>query len=768
MRKIIRFKNHFNVETVSDDGVYLLSELPGGIRLPGQLMLQLAPLLGGKHDRQQVVATLAGEIEPARVERALDRLLESGHVVEAAADADPRASGYWEMLGLDADAVSGALSGRRLELVTFGDVHDESFTAAAESFGLTVADPGVDAGDPDLTVVLVDDYLNANLAEFNRKQLAEGRSWLLAKPIGSVVWVGPVFEPSSTACWECLANRISGNQMIATYLRQRTGADSAPVTSLADLPASRRLATELIAMHAAKWFAAASSKQHRANDSFPGSEQLLDSGDVFTLSTLNLHSQRHLLRRRPQCPACGDAELQARLHQKPLALTSRPKADITDGGHRAKKPEALLAEFEPQISPITGPVKQLTKMPGSVDGLHTYHAGQNFAVPMPRIGDLRAGLRSAACGKGITETQAKASAVAEAIERYSGLHRGDEARITASLDELGKSGIAPNELALYSDRQFAERDWWNAKDYHFQRVCHPFDPSQSIEWTPIWSLTSQQPRYLPTASLFYGYPVQPGNVYAGADSNGNAAGTSVEDAIVQGFMELVERDSVALWWYNKLRRPSIDLTSFDEPYFSRWQELYRSVNRETWVLDLTSDLGIPAVAAVSHRVDKPVEDLLIAFGAHFDVKIAISRAMTEMNQFLPSVVHVGPDSDDYRFPDPQQQEWWRTATLANQPYLVPAADRQRTAADYTDLSTDDLAEDVRVAQRVVGNAGLEMFVLDQTRPDIGLPVVKVIVPGMRHFWTRFAPGRLYDVPVRMGWLAEPTPESDLNPIGMFL
>ena len=61
-----------------------------------------------------------------------------------------------------------------------------------------------------------------------------------------------------------------------------------------------------------------------------------------------------------------------------------------------------------------------------------------------------------------------------------------------------------------------------------------------------------------------------------------------------------------------------------------------------------------------------------------------------------------------------------------------------------------------------------MLVLDQTRPDIGLPVVKVIVPGMRHFWTRYAPGRLYDVPVSMRWRDAPTPEPDLNPIGMFL
>jgi ribosomal protein S12 methylthiotransferase accessory factor len=79
-----------------------------------------------------------------------------------------------------------------------------------------------------------------------------------------------------------------------------------------------------------------------------------------------------------------------------------------------------------------------------------------------------------------------------------------------------------------------------------------------------------------------------------------------------------------------------------------------------------------------------------------------------------------------------------------------------------------LTEEVRACQARVERAGLEMLVLDQTRPEIGLPVAKVIVPGLRHFWARFAPGRLYDVPVRLGWLDRPLAEEELNPIPMFL
>jgi ribosomal protein S12 methylthiotransferase accessory factor len=67
---------------------------------------------------------------------------------------------------------------------------------------------------------------------------------------------------------------------------------------------------------------------------------------------------------------------------------------------------------------------------------------------------------------------------------------------------------------------------------------------------------------------------------------------------------------------------------------------------------------------------------------------------------------------------------------------------------------------VRTAER----AGLDFLVLDQTRADIVVPVARVIVPGLRHFYRRFAPGRLYDVPVKLGWRDRPVLEDEVNPI----
>jgi len=46
---------------------------------------------------------------------------------------------------------------------------------------------------------------------------------------------------------------------------------------------------------------------------------------------------------------------------------------------------------------------------------------------------------------------------------------------------------------------------------------------------------------------------------------------------------------------------------------------------------------------------------------------------------------------------------------------------------------------------------------------VGLSVTRVVVPGLRHFWRRLGPGRLYEVPIRQGWLAHPIEEETLNP-----
>jgi ribosomal protein S12 methylthiotransferase accessory factor len=451
----------------------------------------------------------------------------------------------------------------------------------------------------------------------------------------------------------------------------------------------------------------------------------------------------------------------------PLELLSRKKTFTADGGHRTISPEATLRRYEHLVSPITGLVPALVRSPNGDGVVHVYGSGYNPARAAGDLLRLRGDLRSCSSGKGSTDVQARAGSLCEALERLSGCFRGDEPRRTARLAELGDAALHPNACMLYSERQYAERARWNARPSKFNHVPHPFDPGATIEWTPLWSLTRQQVRYLPTASCYFPPEIVEAQTCV-ACSNGNAAGNTLEEAILQGFLELVERDSVALWWYNRVRRPAVDLSSFAEPYLDEVSAYLRGHGRTLWVLDLTSDLGIPVFVALSRREEEP-ERLLFGFGAHLEARLAVLRAVTELNQMLTWVLPAEKNGQPETIEESETLHWLQNATVANQTYLVPDPGvPARTAAAYPRQWTDDLRDDVLACQTLVERHGLEMLVLDQTRPDIGLPVVKVVVPGLRHFWARFAPGRLYDVPVRLGWLAAPLREEELNPIAMFL
>ncbi|HEX3592808.1 MAG TPA: YcaO-like family protein, partial [Pseudonocardiaceae bacterium] len=321
---------------------------------------------------------------------------------------------------------------------------------------------------------------------------------------------------------------------------------------------------------------------------------------------------------------------------------------------------------------------------------------------------------------------------------------------------------------LFHERQFENRDEWNARHSPFQYVDEGFTDSTVTDWTPVWSLSKQRQWLLPTGMLYYGAPAERGMARIAADSNGNAAGTSLTDAVLQGLLEVVERDAVAIWWYNRTSAPAVDLTAFAEPWLAALRAVYSELGREVWVLDVTSDLGIPTMVAVSRRSDNPVEDIMFGFGAHLDPRIALHRALTELNQLMPAVADAS-GGDGYGCDDSDALRWWRHATVANQPYLLPdPAQPARGPQGYKYSPCDDIRAEVELIRHRLESKGLELLVLDQTRPDVGIPVARVIVPGMRPFWTRLAPGRLYDVPVELGKQPMPTAYENLNPYPMFL
>ncbi|MFJ1764929.1 TOMM precursor leader peptide-binding protein [Amycolatopsis sp. NPDC088138] len=740
----LAFKRHLRAEVRAGKGAYLFSE-QGVIAMRGAQIESLATLLDGTHDLESLLRYRPGGMPPDQVRALLAQLVQAGLVTvrEQGGQDDERALAYWDACGVDAERLATRERPSRVRLITVGDdIGTERVRAALTDADVEVVTGGTDVAD--LSVVLCSDYLDPRLAAVDAAHRAGGRPWLIARPFGAQVWIGPVLRPDG-GCWHCLTHRLWGHRHAEACVQEVLGHDGPARRPVSAVPPLTAAAAHFVALEACKWLAGYRYEGQQC---------------VWTLDTLDLQGRLHELRRRPQCAGCGDTGLVARRSGAPVVLQPAKKVTSGGGGHRTATPAQMLERHRHLISPITGIVKAVRPDPAAPAFANAYHSGPNVTRGITGMAALRAGLRCQNGGKGVTPLDAEVGALCEAAERFSGSYQGDELRVRATFAELGEEALHPNDCMLFAERQYDDRETWNAEHADFQRVPERFDTEAAIDWTPVWSLTGRR-RLLPTAHLYYGTPGARG---VHADSNGAAAGSSLEDAILQGALELVERDAVALWWYNRVPVPGVDLNSFGDRWLEEMTRNYGGIGRQLWVLDLTSDLGVPVMAALSRRTDGPREDVILGFGAHLDPRIAVRRAVTELNQMLPIVLAAGHELDD-----PDARRWLEFATVANQPYLRPAAgERMRAAGDFPFVERDDVGDDVEALATTLGGAGLELLVLDQTRPDVGIPVVKVLAPGLRPLWARFAPGRLFDVPVRLGRLDAPTPYDRLNPLPMFL
>ena len=735
---------HLQFRVIGEHQALLVSESFNTL-LHGELPCDLLPLLDGRHPQEEIVAALEGAHAPADVVAAIHSLSAKGYVISADHGMDRCRAAYWSSQGASPRWVEQRLAESRVAVE--GD--DGRLVRHLEESGANVI-----TGNPTLSVFVCDDYLAAHLAEVNRRRLESTAPWTLVRPLGIEALFGPIFRADGQGpCWECLAFRLRSHQEVHSFLRNVAGERHA-FKPFAAQPAVVEALYRLIAAEIVKWLV--------LGEAAPIHEQAI------AMNVGTFTSSQHRVTRRPQCLSCGDEALRRPDRPPvPLCLRASPKAHRNSGGARTVAPEVTLAKYGHLVSPISGVVTWLSRTTDETDSwLHVYWAGSNLGLRSRSLSSLRRSLRSKSAGKGSTRDQSKVSALCEAIERYSGACHGDEIRIRKRYSEFKRreEAIHPNDAQLFSDNQLDNAKSINARGHPYNIVPSRLDPETEIDWTPVWSLTQQQHRYLPTSMLYSMPAEQRGPADLIADSNGCAAGNTLEEAILQGFYELVERDAFAIWWYNRLRVPAVDLSSFDDEYLASASDHYVRYERDLWMLDVTSDIGIPTFVAISRRLGAQTEDIIYGAGAHADPRIAGLRAICELNQCLTWLPRPGRVDGRPMIDDPLALWWWKTARLADCSWLAPSADEPlRRASQYPLIESTDSRDDVENCRALAEARGMEFLVLDQTRPDIGMPVARVIVPGMRHFWGRFAPGRLYDVPVSMGSRKHPLAEADLNP-----
>src|SRR5215813_6437307 len=429
-----RFAPNFTVYLLPGDVVCLYSE-DRKFFLHGELYCALASAIGkGGRSYRQLISELEQHFPADKIQEALKRLLERRYVVPASRSSAGGVAAYWASLGMAPETAASNLQKCRVRIQSI-DVHGATKLGDALSgLGVRVAERS-----RDLTVTLVSDYLEGRLAELNQQHLSNQTPWLLVQPSGIFPLVGPVFRPGKSACWICLAERMKRNREVKAFL-DRTCADRVVTSSLSH-DSFGQSGIQLAALEIAKAIATDFRTELRDH--------------IVSLDLLGSTIMKHYVAARPQCPTCGRKELRDPLRAPaPVELNAGGKLVITSGGYRAVSPAATVAHFRKHVSPLTGVVSRLERIQADLPLNTNYFATHNCAPRPESVGELKAGLSGGSFGKGSTADQGEASALMEAIERYSGSFQGDEIRMTRRFTDFpAGDAVHPNDVMLFSDAQ---------------------------------------------------------------------------------------------------------------------------------------------------------------------------------------------------------------------------------------------------------------------------------------------------------------------------
>ncbi len=733
---VLTFKPNLAPETVAGTTTYFIGERQRFVVADPRTALLIGHI-DGKRTVAQILERVRSRIFEPEALFVLSQLVALGHLVPATPQVAREVAGFWSALGFDSERAVAALRQTPVSVRSLGKVSTAGpVRQALQKAGILIKDKA------SVWMVVVDDYLQKEIAQINRTALRQGTTWCLIKPTGTRPLAGPIFRPGVGPCWECMAFYLRNNRPVEELVR--LGRRSQKPVSLPPIYLQATLQAAAGAAAVAMAHALVCSATHADHFLF---------SSVLAVDLTLPSTEYHRVVKRPQCPACGRPSLTTAIGEQPIELRSVEKAYFEDGGYRRQSPRQTYQAYRHLVSPLTGPVTHLIPVPGRDTELRAVYASGYMVRPRGEIPATNVFDRGCA-GKGCSDDQAKVSALCEALERFSGVCQGDEARVRATTEGLGQQAVRLAELLNFSEKQYGNRPQEAKAALNVRRwVPEPLAPTTEIDWAYGWSLTRNERRYVPFAYCYAEAPEESGTAFCQAEGNGVAAGTCLEEALLQGLFELVERDAAGIWWYNQILRPRFDLPGFRDSFIDSLTADYGRMGWTVWVLDLTHDLGIPVAAAVAHQLRE--DRYVIGFGCHLEARLAVKRALTELNQlFDPEGVSKSP---------------WEDAGVPSHGYIIGDRDSAPTSVSEGPRNLNgDLRVAIEVCMQRLHQAGLELVVVNKTRPDIGLNVVQAIVPGLRHFWPRFGPGRLYSVPCALGWRQTPTAEHDLNPVPLFL
>lgn len=376
-----------------------------------------------------------------------------------------------------------------------------------------------------------------------------------------------------------------------------------------------------------------------------------------------------------------------------MQLKNCPKG-YTIETHRAVSPESTLERIEPLL-----PQAGITRV-ADITGLDR--------LGIPVFSCIRptaeGGAISVYNGKGATPVAARVSAIMEGIERCSAEMHSD-----------------PIMLGRYSDVS-RESSAINPKDLILPAGA---DPDAMIPWAAGYDIINNEEVLLPAHAVYHplSHTYRP---LHRTSTNGIASGNTLEEAIIHGLLEVIERDAWSL--VEATRYTGNRIVDITDPMSLDIINRFSQEGIDLILRDITSDIGIPTCAAVADDTVLCDPALLVTgMGTHTTPEIALLRALTEVAQSRLTQIHGA--REDTVVADMRRQIGYERTKRLNGYWF-----RENGDIPFNQLpgySSDDLLVDIRhVCDRIVSAGYDRVIVSDLTQPDIGVPVVRVVVPGL--------------------------------------
>lgn len=314
-------------------------------------------------------------------------------------------------------------------------------------------------------------------------------------------------------------------------------------------------------------------------------------------------------------------------------------------------------------------------------------------------------------GKGITKDHARASAMMEGFERYSAERHGSDETVVASVDEISSFGdyINPESLNL-------------PKDFRKENLS-----SMKLEWSVTTDIISGKEYYVPTNAIFHPYNY-PTSLFK-SNTNGLASGNILEEAILHGIFEVIERDAWSIFELTHKNYAQIDTETIESEIVNDTIDKFESKGIKIKLMDFTADINVPTIAAsADDTVTKDAGLLTLGMGTHLDPEVAILRALTEVAQSRATQIN-GAREDTVRADFAREAGYERMKRINK--YYFRQEDEKISLSSIDNKSATSINKDLEIVkEELLANDIEKVLYYDLTRPELGVSVVRVIIPEM--------------------------------------